>query len=278
MEEELVFYEPNANTRLEVRLFKETVWLTQEQIGTLFNRERSGISRHLNNIFNEGELDKESNVSFFHIANSDKPIGAYNLDVILAVGYRVKSMAGIYFRRWASSVLKDYLLRGYSVNQRIDRLEQRVVSAEKKIDFFVRTSLPPTEGIFYDGQIFDAFVFVSDLIKRAKSRITLIDNYIDETVLVMLDKRAPGVSATIYTDKISDTLQLDITKHNSQYAAITVLPFHQSHDRFLIIDNDVYHIGASLKDLGKKWFAFSKLYDISINDVLNKLPHTRMIQ
>ena len=217
-------------------------------------------------------------MSFFHIANSDKPIGAYNLDVILAVGYRVKSMAGIYFRRWASSVLKDYLLRGYSVNQRIDRLEQRVVSAEKKIDFFVRTSLPPTEGIFYDGQIFDAFVFVSDLIKRAKSRITLIDNYIDETVLVMLDKRAPGVSATIYTDKISDTLQLDITKHNSQYAAITVLPFHQSHDRFLIIDNDVYHIGASLKDLGKKWFAFSKLYDISINDVLNKLPHTRMIQ
>lgn len=275
MKEELVFYEPNASTRLEVRMYKDTVWLTQDQMAVLFNRERSGISRHLNNIFEDGELDKESNVSFFHIANSDKPVSAYNLDVILAVGYRVKSLAGIYFRRWASSVLKDYLLKGYAVNHRIENLERRMTTTEKKIDFFVRTSLPPIEGIFFDGQIFDAYVFISDLIKRAEKRIILIDNYIDETVLTLLDKRKGRVHATIYSESISVQMKLDITKHNLQYPPIEICPVKRIHDRFLLIDDQTYHIGASLKDLGKKLFAFSRMHVCTIESLLKKLPRTR---
>ena len=195
----------------------------------------------------------------------------YNLDVILSVGYRVNSINATIFRQWANQVLKEYLLRGYSVNQRIERLEQRITNTEQKIDFFVRTSLPPIEGIFFDGQIFDAYAFVANLIKRARKEIILIDNYIDETILTLFDKRSENVVAIIYTSAVNKQLQLDINKHNAQYPPIDVKIFAKSHDRFLIIDNDVYLIGASIKDLGKKWFAFTKLETISKQKILNNI-------
>ena len=195
----------------------------------------------------------------------------YNLDVIISVGYRVKSKRGTEFRKWALQILKDYLLRGYVVNKRIEQLEQRVSKTEEKINFFVRTSLPPVEGIFYDGQIFDAYRFVSDLVRKAKKSVVLIDNYVDDTVLSLLDKRADKVTATIYTQNISHQLQLDLIRHNAQYAPIEIKTFNKSHDRFLLIDDEVYHIGASLKDLGKKWFAFTLMRDITAKELIKKI-------
>jgi hypothetical protein len=256
---EIILYQSGTAVKLEVRLENETVWLTQAQMAELFQRDQSVISRHINNVFTEHELGEESNMHFLHIANADRPVAFYSLDVIISVGYRVKSPRGTQFRQWATGVLKDYLLKGYAANPRIERLEHRVTETERKIDFFVRTALPPVEGIFYDGQIFDAYAFAADRVKSAKTAIALIDNYVDETVLLLLSKRAPKVVATIYTSKVSHQLQLDLDKHNAQYPAITVKPFANAHDRFLLIDDTVYHIGASLKDLGTKWFAFSKM-------------------
>ena len=200
-----------------------------------------------------------------------RQVELYNLDVIISVGYRVNTKRGIQFRQWALKILKDYLLKGYSVNQRIERLEQRVTQTENKIDFFVRTALPPVEGIFFDGQIFDAYELVCRLIKSAKRRIVLIDNYIDESTLLMLEKRNNGVTATIYTHSIGEQLQLDIDRHNAQYQPIIVLRYKKSHDRFLILDDDVYHVGASLKDLGKQWFAIMKMNEITAGDILGKI-------
>lgn len=261
---EIILYQPDSEMKLEVRLEEETVWLTQEQIAILFGTKRPAITKHLNNIYNSGELDRDSTCSILeHMGNDGKQKYAtqfYNLDAILSVGYRVNSRNATLFRRWANQVLKDYLLKGYAINQRLNQLEQRVSRTEEKIDFFVRTSLPPVEGIFYDGQLFDAYKFATDLIRSAKESILLIDNYVDESVLLMLSKRSDGVSALVYTYKISENLRLDLEKHNSQYPAIEIRTYTKSHDRFLIIDNaDVYHIGASLKDLGRKMFAFSKL-------------------
>ncbi|MBQ7489940.1 MAG: virulence RhuM family protein [Bacteroidales bacterium] len=256
---EIILYQPDDTISLEVRVEDETVWLTQAQMAKLFQKDRTVITRHINNIFQEGELDEESNVHYLHFANSDRPIGLYNLDVIISVGYRVKSQIGTRFRRWANSVLKKYILQGYAINQRIEQLENKVEEHDKQIAFFVRTALPPPQGIFFDGQIFDAYAFVSELIRSAKSSITLIDNYVDESVLLLLSKRSEGVSARVITRKVSESLQLDIDKFNRQYAPIEVLGTPRFHDRFLIIDDSVYHIGASLKDLGKKLFAFSKL-------------------
>ena len=237
----------------------DNVWLTQAQISELFQKDISVISRHIKNIYKEGELDEESNLHFLQIPFSDKPARLYDLDVIIAVGYRIKSKRGTDFRKWARPVIKDYMLRGYAVNQRFERLEQRVSKTEEKIDFFVRTSLPPVEGVFYEGQVFDAFTLISDLIRKARKEIILIDNYIDDSVLKLLDKRAGNVSTTIYTSKISETLQLDLDRHNSQYPPINIEVLKKFHDRFLIIDDDLYHIGASFKDLGKSVFAFSKM-------------------
>ena len=256
---------------------EETVWLTQAQMAELFQKDRTVVTRHINNVFTEGELDQESNVHFLHIPFSDRPVKLYSLDVIISVGYRVKSKRGTQFRQWANKVLKDYLLKGYAINQRLLKIEnqlenQQTLLAEhsEKIDFFVRTSLPPVEGIFFEGQVFDAHAFVSDLIRAAKKRIVLIDNYIDDTILKLLDKRAQKVKATIYTKQISPTLQTDINLHNAQYEPIDVQVFTDSHDRFLMIDDTVYHIGASLKDLGKKWFAFSKM-EIDSTTLLSKM-------
>jgi hypothetical protein len=259
---EIILYQPDNLLKLEVRLEDETVWLTQSQIADLFSTKRPAITKHLLNIFRSGELIEDSVCSKIeHTANDGKTYQTkfYNLDAILSVGYRVNSINATLFRIWATRTLKEYLLRGYAINQRIERLEYRLGETEKKIDFFVKTTLPPVEGIFYDGQIFDAHKFISDLIKSAKKSIILIDNYIDENVLMLLSKRANGVNTTIYTTQISSQLRLDLQKHNAQYPAINIQTFQRSHDRFLFIDSDVYHIGASLKDLGKKWTAFSKM-------------------
>jgi len=242
---------------------------------------RTVISKHLRNIFFTKELEEDSTCAkIAHVGNEGRQqyqTKYYNLDVILSVGYRVNSINATLFRRWATRVIKDYLLRGYVINQRIERVEnfaieteRRVAETEKKIDFFVRTALPPKEGIFYDGQIFDAYTFVANLIKSAKRAIILIDNYVDDTVLLLLSKRAKGVDTTIYTAQISPQLRLDLHKHNAQYPPINIKNFTRSHDRFLFIDNEVYHIGASLKDLGKKWFAFSKM-KLDANTLLHNI-------
>lgn len=282
---EIIVYQSDTTLQLKVRMEDETVWLTQAQMVELFQRDVSVISRHINNIFKEGELEKKSNLHFLQIANSDKPLTLYSLDVIISVGYRVKSQRGTQFRIWANKVLKDYMLKGYVMDKRIDRIEQTLseqvdkliihdnmlVDHDKKIDFFIKTSLPPVEGVFYDGQLFDAYKFVADLIRTATTSLILIDNYIDDTVLTLFTKRIPGVSVTIYTAQISKQLSLDLQRHNSQYEPIDICRFNQSHDRFLIIDEkELYHIGASLKDLGKKWFAFSKM-QLDIKELLKHL-------
>ena len=256
---EIILYQPDNSIRLEVRMEEDTVWLTQAQMAVLFQRSISVISRHIQNIFKEEELVEKSNLHFLQIANSDKPVAFYSLDVIISVGYRVKSIQGTRFRQWANSVLKEYLLRGHAINQRIERLEQRVSKTEEQIGFFVRTALPPVEGVFYDGQIFDAYAFVADLIRSARKRIVLIDNYVDDSILLALAKRKEGVSAEIVTRHVTETLKLDLERHNRQYPPIAIREYDRYHDRFLIIDDTVYHLGASLKDLGKKLFAFSRM-------------------
>jgi predicted XRE-type DNA-binding protein len=269
---EIILYKPNDKVQLEVVLNEETVWLTQEQIALLFGVQRPVISKHIGNIYSCGELDEISTCSKMEQVQIEgnrtvvRKINFYNLDAILSVGYRVNSLNATMFRRWASDVLKEYLFRGYSVNQRFmqidDKLfqhEQKLLEHQKQIDFIVRTEIPPKEGVFYDGQIFDAFVFVADLIRSAKKRIVLIDNYLDESLLMMLAKRGAKVKATVYTKTITPSIQADLTKHNAQYPAISIEAKPLIHDRFLLIDNAVYHIGASFKDLGKRLFAFSRM-------------------
>ena len=260
---EIILYQPNETIKLEVRLEEESVWLTQLQMAELFQTTKQNISLHINKIFKEGELNPLSVVKDCLTTAADGKnyrTKYFSLDVIISVGYRVKSLRGTQFRQWANQVLKDYLLKGYSINHRLQALERTVADHSQKIDFFVRTALPPIEGVFYNGQIFDAYKFATDLIKSAKQSLVLIDNYVDETTLLMLSKRESGVSATIYTSKISRQLQLDMERHNAQYPPVQIHTYKDSHDRFLLIDDkDVYHIGASLKDLGKKMFAFSKM-------------------
>lgn len=295
---EIVMYQPDETIRLEVRVEDETVWLTQAQIVALFQKAKSTISFHISNIFKEGELDekvvvRKNRTATMHGAIDGKiqthEVAFYNLDVIISVGYRVKSMRGTKFRQWATSVIREHLLHGYAIQQQLKRLEQHMdeklgaqhdemqsikqtlADHQEKIDFFVRTNQPPVEGIFYDGQIFDAYRFVSELIRKAKHRIILIDNYVDETVLTQLDKRADSVTATIYTQHVSQQLQLDIDRHNAQYRPIAVEHFNRAHDRFLLIDDEVYHIGASLKDLGKKWFAFTLMRDLSATELISRI-------
>ena len=269
---EIVIYQPDEITRLEVRVEGETVWLNRHQLASLFGRDVKTIGKHIKNALREELADIPVVANFATTASDGKTydVEYYNLDMVLSVGYRVKSSRGIQFRKWANSTLREYLLKGFLINDRLsvleDRVHARLLEHEKrldeygeKIDFFVRTSLPPVEGIFYDGQIFDAYVFVSDLVKSARRRIILIDNYVDESVLLLLSKRAPGVSAEIRTGRMPEQLRLDIQKHNSQYPPVAIVQTQNIHDRFLIVDDVVYHIGASLKDLGKKLFAFSKM-------------------
>ena len=298
MANEIVLYQPNEQMSLEVKLENETVWLNRQQLSILFDRDVKTIGKHINNALKE-ELypvvakstttgnDSTSNatVAKFAIVQKEgnreviRQVEFYSLDVILSVGYRVKSSRGIEFRRWANQVLKDYMLKGYAINQQMLAMEERIGrqlqdhtlqihDLQEKVNFFVRTSLPPHQGIFYDGQIFDAYTFINDRIREATTRIILIDNYIDDSVLTILSKRADKVAATIYTKKPTAQLQLDIQKHNAQYPPISVIEFDRSHDRFLCIDETVYHLGASIKDLGKKWFAFNRM----------EMPTTELLQ
>ncbi|HOJ66095.1 MAG TPA: RhuM family protein [Paludibacteraceae bacterium] len=262
MNNEIILYQSDNAVELEVILENETIWLTQAQIAELFGTRRQAITKHLKNIFDSGELSENSVSSKMELTAKDGKnylTNFYNLDAILSVGYRVNSKNATQFRIWANKVLKDYLLKGYAVNQRIENLERRVSATEDKIDFFVKTALPPVQGIFYDGQIFDAYKFVADLVKSATKSIVLIDNYLDESVLILLSKRKENVKCQIFTNKISAQFKLDLEKFNAQYPPLEVKEFSKSHDRFLIIDETIFHIGASLKDLGKKWFAFSKI-------------------
>ena len=277
---EIILYQPDDAVKLEVRLSEETVWLTQQQMTVLFETTKQNISLHINNIFREKELDKNSVVKDYLTTAADGKkyrTQYYNLDVIISVGYRVKSQRGTQFRIWATGILKDYLLRGYALNNRLANIEGQLETQQKileehsnKIDFFVRTSLPPVEGIFYDGQMLEPFVFVNKLIRSAKKRIVLIDNYVDETVLLRLAERANGVKAKIYTQQASPSFNVALAQHNKQYEPIDLSIFTKSHDRFLIIDNDVYHIGASIKDLGKRWFAFCKM-QLQADEMITKL-------
>ena len=261
---EIILYHPEGNIAVEVRLEDKMVWLSRQQMARLFDRDVKTIGKHINNALKE-ELKGIPTVANFATVQLEgersitRMIEYYGIDMVLSVGYRVKSRRGVDFRRWANAVLQDYILRGYAVNQRIERLEERVSEHDQQIKFFVRTALTPTQGVFFDGQIFDAYVFVADLIKTAKENIVLIDNYIDESVLLLLSKRKAGVTARILTRQISQVLATDLSRHNQQYPPVTVEESSRYHDRFLIIDGTVYHIGASLKDLGKKLFAFSKM-------------------
>ena len=274
---QIILYQPNDTISLEVRLEDETVWLSQTQMSELFDVNRTSIVKHIKNIYATDELEEISTCAIFSQVRVEgnrkivRNIPFYNLDIIIAVGYRVNSIRGTRFRQWANKVLKQYLLNGFAINQRVNQLEDKmdkkfaeqdakIEHLNKQVDFFVSTSLPPVEGVFHNGQIFDAYKFVTDLIKSAKKSVVLIDNYVDESVLLMLSKRNQGVTAKIYTSQITPQLRQDLAKHHSQYPTIQLVRHTTSHDRFLIIDDtEVYHIGASLKDLGKKLFAFSKL-------------------
>ena len=283
---EIVVYQPDETVRLDVRLEENTVWLTQNQMTDLFQRDRSVITRHINNVFAEGELDEQSNVHFLHIAISDKPVKMYSLNVIISVGYRVKSFRGTQFRIWATNVLREYLLRGYSVNARLNQLEDRmdrrlakteaeVIELKEKVDFFVQTKEPPLQGVFYDGQLWDARALVLSLVSRAKRALILIDNWATPETLDLFAKKRKGVKVTIFTSEhfkkgaphhsISDA---DIATFNAQYPKLAVRYTEKFHDRFLIVDDrELYLIGASLKDLGRKCFAFTKLDPAAIRAI-----------
>ncbi len=285
---EIIIYQPDEELSLDVRVDDETVWLTQSQIVELFESSKANISEHLKHIFDSGELSKEATVRKFRTVrqegnrNVTRNIDFFNLDVIISVGYRVNTVRGIQFRQWANKVLKEYLLRGYAVNQRLMQLEDRIdrhfseydrhlLQLDEKVDFFVRSSIQPKEGVFFDGQIFDAYAFIAGLIRKARHRIVVIDNYIDDSVLVQLSKRTPGVTVDIYDGQISKQLRQDVEKHNAQYPGVTLHKYTKAHDRFLIIDEDAYHIGASLKDLGKKLFAFSRMDVMTGSELISRL-------
>lgn len=288
IKDEVIVYQPDDKVRIEVRLNDDMIWISQPQMVKLFQSSKANISEHIKNIFQQNELDENSTVRKIRTLQKEgnrevyRNISYYNLDVIISVGFRVNTKVGIHFRQWANNILKNNLLKGYSINQRIDyienKLEQKLNNHDvqlgkinEQINYFVQKSIPPIQGVFYDGEIFDAYNFVTQLIKNANKSIVVIDNYVDESVLTMLDKRKNGVTAIIYTDKINKQLQLDIKLHNSQYPTIDVFTIKNCHDRFIIIDDEeVFLFGASLKDLGKKLFAFSKLY-MSSKTLLDKL-------
>ena len=269
----ITYQSESTSNQIEVRIEDETVWLNRNQMAILFDRDIKTIGKHINNAHKE-ELSTISVVANFATTAKDGKVyqvAYYNLDMILSVGYRVKSTKGVEFRKWSSAILKSYLLKGYALQYRVEAIEKKVYEQDFKIEQLLHANLPIQQGIFFEGQLFDAYVFVSDLVKSAKKSIVLIDNYVDETVLLLLSKRNETVKATIYTEKITPQFQLDIKKHNAQYEPVGVEIEKKSHDRFLIIDeNQVYHLGASVKDLGKKWFAFSRLH-IDANSILSRL-------
>ena len=278
MKNEIVLYTPDEFAKhIEVRVQNDTVWLNRQQLALLFERDVKTIGKHIANVLDE-ELAGLPVVAKFATTASDGKvyqIEHYNLEMIISIGYRVKSQKGIQFRIWANQILKDYLLKGYALNNRINRIEDNIQSLSEKvnrIDLQIHTNTIPTQGVFFEGQVFDAYELFSKIIRKAKSHIILIDNYIDETTLIHLSKKSPKVKALILTHPISKELELDIQKVNQQYGNFKIKKFNKSHDRFLIIDQkEIYHLGASLKDLGKKLFAFSLLDSSSVQDLLNKV-------
>ena len=282
-ENEIVLYQPNEMVKLEVRVQEDSVWLTQQQIADLFGTKRPAITKHLKNIYSSGELEESSTCSILELMGNDGrqmySTKFYNLDVILSVGYRVNSINATAFRRWANQVLKDYLLRGYAIRQqlqafqmqldarfdeqsnRIRLLEEKTDLHSEKIDFFIRTNLPPVEGVLFEGQVLDARLFAENLIKTAQHEVILIDNYIDASDFDILECRSAGVEATIFVERITPALLVLQSDCLVQTGRKTELQTTRTrvHDRFLIIDSQVYHLGASLKDLGRKLFAFSKM-------------------
>ena len=281
-ENQIIVYQPNETVRLDVRLENETVWLTQAQLCELFQRDVSVISRHIKNIFVEGELEKESNLHFLQIANSDRPVALYSLDVIISVGYRVKSVIGTRFRQWANKVLKEYILHGYAINDRIERLEQKVLKHDEQINLVLQTAFPPIQGVFYDEQLWDARALVLKLVARAKRSLILIDNWANTEVLDLFTKKRKGVRLTIFTSEHYDSKHVphhkispaDVKTFNAQYPKLAVRYNESFHDRFLIIDDkELYLIGASLKDLGSKCFAFTKLDPAAIRGIKKSAFH-----
>ena len=289
-ENQIVVYQPNETVRLDVRLENETVWLTQEQMALLFGRDQSVIARHVGNIFKEGELDRNSVYAKNAYTASDGKtyqVAFYNLDVVISVGYRVKSVQGTRFRQWATGVLKEYLIRGYAVNTRLNQLEDkmdrrlakhddRIATLEQKVDFFVQTRTPPLQGVFYNGQLWDARALVLSLVSRAKRSLILIDNWANTAVLDLFTKKRKGVRLTIFTSEHYDRNHVphrkispaNIATFNAQYPKLAVRYNETFHDRFLIIDDkELYLIGASLKDLGSKCFAFTTLDPAAIRGI-----------
>ncbi|MBR6059369.1 MAG: virulence RhuM family protein [Victivallales bacterium] len=275
---EIVVYQPDETIRLEVRLENDTVWLTQSQLCELFGVVKSNVSYHLKNIFTTGELAYGATVQKIRTVRKEsgrnvvRELEYFNLDVIISLGYRINSKLGIQFRQWAAHILKEFMLRGYALNQRMNQIEDkvdrrlaehdgRIFSLEEKVDFFVRTSLPPVQGVFYDGQVFDARVFATRHILSAKESIFLIDNWVDVVTLEILSKKAADVAVEIVTSRRGNRLSMgDITDFNEQYGGLTVRESANFHDRFLVIDDrTLYLVGASLKDLGRKCFAFTQL-------------------
>lgn len=267
---EIVLYQPDESVQLEVRLEDDTVWLTQQQMAELFQKDISVISRHIKNAFAEGELEEKSNLHFLQTPNSDRPTRLYDLDVIISVGYRVKSQRGTQFRRWASRILKEYMLKGYAINQQLMNMEQRIDrrlqehteqihDLQNKIDFFVRTSLPPVEQIFFEGEFFEARVLLEKLIKTAKKRVVIIDPYVDAATFDMLDVRAKGVTADIYSDGEYKSLRDTHNASKGKQPINTHKWSQSSHDRWVIIDDTLYHCGHSVKDLGKKLSAIMRM-------------------
>lgn len=291
-EGEIVLYQPDDSIRIEVKLdaSHDTVWLTKRQMAELFGRNRTTISRHISNTFEQGEVDPKVGCAFFaqttrHGAIEGKTqtddIEFYNLDVIISVGYRVKSQQGVLFRRWATSVLREHLLRGYSVNQqlvalqqhvddRLLRIEERLQQNEEQVEFLVRTHQEPTYQVYNNGCVFDAWAYVSDLVRKATQRIILIDNYVDDRVLSIMHKRADGVICTIHT-RYTEQFQTDLKKHNEQYPEIRYVQLpHRKHDRYLILDDVVYMLGDSLKNMGGSLTAIIRT-EMSPDEVLGKL-------
>ncbi len=278
MKNEIVLYQlDKLPEHIEVKVENETVWLNRQQISVLFDRDVKTIGKHIANVLRE-ELAGISVVAKFATTASDGKVYQtehYNLDMIISLGYRVKSQRGIQFRIWANNILKDYLLKGYSVNNRMNKLEnevQHLVQKVNEIDFKIITHAIPTQGVFFDGQVFDAYELTSKIIRSATKSIVLIDNYIDENTIAQLAKKEKNVSVTLLCKSHGKTLLLDVQKAQEQYGNFELKLFPKSHDRFLIIDeNDIYHLGASLKDLGKKWFAFSKMEKSSVASIMNEI-------
>lgn len=284
MNNEIILYRPNELAEhIEVRLEDETVWLTQAQMAALFGQTKQNISLHINNCFKEGELEKKATVKESLTVqkegnrNVKRKLEYYNLDIIISVGYRVKSTQGTQFRIWATNVLRDYLLKGYALNQRMNRIENTVEHLADKVNeisFQIKSTQLPTQGVFFDGQVFDAYELASKIIRSAKKSIVLIDNYIDESTLTHLSKKTKAVKVLLLTKTISKQLTLDVKKANEQYGPFELRTFTKSHDRFLIVDRtEVYHLGASLKDLGKKWFAFSTMDKSWVGSILKGIDN-----